>query len=244
MPAIQCFGDEKQLYSALRAEIEGSVAPGDLLALPTGTTPRPLYRILRQDPAAGPLWSRLSYLQLDDYLDPPAGTELFSEGLARELFDPLGVPEEARLSIPRDGSGAEKARRMDDILARNGPIRLVLLGLGGNGHIAFNEPAKSFTRGYHEVTLAPETVAANLPASQGRTVRALTIGVDQILAAERVILAVPQAEKQPLLDQILASPESPHLPATALLPHPALTIFRMGPRRLPLQRQSTRSSVQ
>jgi len=213
-----------ELVSLVRTEIERSVAAGDRIALPTGRTPIPLYEAVAADPAAHPFWRSLRYLQLDEYLDPPPGTESFRAALARQLFDPVGVPAEARGSIldPADpGEGA----RMDRIVAEDG-ISLALLGLGANGHIAFHEPGDR-AHGYHVVELAASTVAANFPdAPPGTKVHALTIGIDQLLAARTVLLWVPQREKQALLDRVLAG-EGGDVPAGRLMGHGGLTVFRV-----------------
>jgi 6-phosphogluconolactonase/glucosamine-6-phosphate isomerase/deaminase len=220
-PRVIVAEDAEALLPLVRAEIEGAVAPGHRIAVPTGRTPLPLYRAVCADPAARALWGALRYLQLDEYIDPPPGVDTFAATLARELFDPLGVPEEARGRI-RDPASRTEAARLDRLLAAE-PLRLCLLGLGSNGHVAFNEPGDR-ARGYHHVELSPASRPPGWPA--GARVRALTIGFDQILAADRVILWVPQREKQPLLDCALAGPPDPELPASRLLEHPRLVVFR------------------
>jgi glucosamine-6-phosphate deaminase len=226
MPRVVEADEPEALLSLVRAEIERSVAAGDRIALPTGRTPLPLYRELAADPGARGPWQSYRYLQLDEYIDPPPGTETFRAALARHLFDPLGVPQAARGSILDPADPAEAAR-MDRLVAES-PIALALLGLGANGHIAFNEPGDRGC-GYHVVELSPATVAANFPGAGNahRRVRALTIGLDQLLAARQVILCVPQREKQPLLDRVLAGAPNADLPASRLLEHAELTVFRI-----------------
>ena len=176
------------------------------------------------DPRAQALWRSLRFLQLDEYIDPPPGTESFRSALARQLFDPIGVRAEDRGSILDPADPAEGAR-MDRLVAA-GPLALALLGLGANGHIAFNEPGDR-GRGYHVVELSAATVAANFPgAGAGARVRALTIGLDQLLRTRKLILWVPQREKQPLLERVLGG-AAEDLPACRLLEHPALTVYRV-----------------
>ena len=222
-PTIIEHADPVALGKAVRAAFENAVAANDLVTVPTGRTPAPLYAAVSADGASRSLWSSLRYLQLDEYIAPPAGTETFAETLARQLFDPLGLPEAARGAIEHPEDPATAAA----LDARCGEgLRLALLGMGSNGHIAFNEPGDT-TPGYHRVTLHDDTVTANFgAAAAGTTIEALTIGIDQLLAAEEVFLWVPQERKQPLLDRVLAGPIDPQIPASALLAHPRLTVFR------------------
>jgi glucosamine-6-phosphate deaminase len=223
--------DAAALIPLVREAVESSVSPGDRISVPTGRTPEPLYRSVRENWSRA-IWRMLRYIQLDEYIDPPPGTETFAKTLAKQLFEPLEIAEEARGSI-RDPGNPEEGPRMDRLLEKE-PLKLCLLGLGSNGHVAFNEPGDQQS-GYHRVELAPETIAANFPReiAEGRSapIEALTIGLDQVLAAARVLLWVPQREKQPLLDRVLAGPVDPALPATALLGHRDLVVFRVASNR-------------
>lgn len=225
-PQITEVDDPTALVAEVRRALEASVAPGDRITVPTGRTPSPLYDQVIADPQARALWGSLRYLQLDEYIDPPTGTESFAETLARQLFDPLGIPFEARGSITAPADPAE-GPRLDRLHGKSG-LAVCLLGLGSNGHIAFNEPGDR-SPGYHRVTLTEETTEANFGRGSvpvGTVLEALTIGIDQILAARRVLLWVPQPEKQALLDRVLTGPIDPQIPATALRKHPNWAVFR------------------
>ncbi len=225
-PRIIERASPEELLVEVRREVEEAVRPGDRILIPTGRTPSPLYAQIRTNQESRKLWASLQYLQLDEYIDPPEGTETFSETLSRELFDPIGVPEQARGAI-KDPENPQEGARLDQIVAEGGPIRLCLLGMGQNGHIAFNEPGDE-TPGYHAVTLTPETVEANFPREGDLgPIKALTIGLDQIFTAQKIFLWVPQTEKQDLLERVLAGPRDRDVPATALLGHPDWTVFRV-----------------
>ena len=223
-PRIIVEKDPEALLLAVRAELERGLVPGERICLPTGRTPEPLYSRIVADPDARGLWCHLQFQQLDEYIDPPDGVETFAATLARQLFDPLGIPQGARGAIISPEHPGEGARL--DAIHRSAPLAACLLGLGGNGHIAFNEPGDT-TPGYHRVRLAEETTFDIFGAA--REEKALTIGVDQILSARRVLLWVPQPGKQDLLDRVLEGTIDPALPATALRRHPDLTVFRTPP---------------
>ena len=224
------FAEPTALFETLERHVAQHTPPGALVCMPTGSTPGPLYQRVRDHAASRELWRTFRYLQLDEYLDAPAGTELFRETLERELLDPLGVPSSQRLTIPPLGAATpveEIAATMNQTLVEHGPLDLVILGLGSNGHIAFNEPGENFAQEYHVVRLCETTLRRNFPQQEVHGVHALTISVPQICAARRICLVVPQREKQEILDQSLSSPESPQLPASPLQRHPALDVFRV-----------------
>ena len=143
----------------------------------------------------------------------------------------IDIAEEQRLTIPHvNESNVEQiAEELDQLLQREGPLDLVVLGLGRNGHIAFNEPTTSpFVDGYHVVELCPTTLQSNFPKSPPDSCRALTISVPQICSARSVCLVVPQQEKQEILQRSLASAPTPELPASPLAQHKALDVFHTG----------------
>lgn len=230
MPVRQLrFSEPEALYESIRLRIEDEVPPGSLVAMPTGSTPLPLYARVRANPRSRALWATFRFLQLDEYFEPPAGAEFFRDYLRRELFDPLELPSESVLDIEpfSHANATKRAEQLDAQFQRVGPPQLVVLGLGPNGHIAFNEPATDFADGYHFVELCPTTVRANVGSKiPNRSHYALTLSVPQILTAESVYLIVPQLEKQTVLDRVLGGPVSPMLPGSALIEHPNLSVFR------------------
>lgn len=226
-PLVISDRDPEMLAGKLLEDFCSFVSPGDMVAIPTGRSPGVLYRQVREDPQILSLWSQLRFLQLDEYLDPPPGVALFREELREAVFDPIGVPPGNRLSIDPSSDPIAEARRLNQMYEEQGPMKVAVLGLGSNGHIAFNEPSGEFGRGYRVVELAKETIVANCPAPHPETVEALTIGIDQITSAQHIQLLVPQAQKQEVLERALRGPIDPQLPASALGEHPSLHIYRM-----------------
>ena len=234
-PRTHSFDDTAPLYEALEEHIASHTKAGALVCMPTGATPRPLYQRVRDNTSSRQLWASFRYLQLDEYINAPTPTETFCQTLERELLDPLGVPQKQRFTIPvlsgKDATEVDAvARHMDAVIESEGPIDLVVLGLGRNGHIAFNEPADEFATHYHSVALCPTTLHSNFPSLEGTErceVRALTISVPQIRSAHRVCLVVPQLDKQQILDDSLSCATTPQRPASALRDHPHLDVFRV-----------------
>lgn len=186
-----------------------------LVVLPTGNTPLGMYRRLRTRYGDEPFWKNFRYLALDDYIGLPEGDERrFHSWVAREILDPVGVPDENRIFF-RDSS-AENVKRY---LAAHGPADLAVLGLGENGHLGFNEPGSAFDSAVRAVELAPGTVAANAAywGSEDRVPRrAFTLGLGDIARSKRTILLVAGAHKAAILKATLEGPISPAVPSTVL----------------------------
>jgi glucosamine-6-phosphate deaminase len=108
-----------------------------------------------------------------------------------------------------------------------GGLDLCLLGIGGNGHIAFNEPGSSFDSRTRVVALADDSRAAVAGAFRGEAVptRALTMGIATILAARRCVLLAYGAGKAGVIARAIQDPPTPALPASALQLHLDATII-------------------
>jgi len=106
-------------------------------------------------------------------------------------------------------------------LARAGGIALQLLGLGRNGHIAFNEPGTPFESGFHVTQLAETTRADAAPsfAPDEPPDRAVTAGIASILGAERIVLCAFGRGKAHAVQAMLHGDVTPALPASALRRH-------------------------
>ena len=111
--------DPEVLARALLDDLLNCLSPGDLMCIPTGRSPRNLYRLIREDSGNAPLWSSLRYLQLDEYLDPSGTIPSFRDELREQIFDPLGVPHNQVFSIDPAGDPHSQANRLDPGDARD-----------------------------------------------------------------------------------------------------------------------------
>ena len=207
------------------------------LGLATGRTMEPLYQALVTRLKAWPP-QQLAALQrswlsfnLDEYVGLPwADPAGYRHYMRQWLADPLGLSE-AQLRLP-DGSApdpAAAAQTYGDSLAAAGGVGLQLLGLGSNGHVGFNEPPCGADAACRVVELSVATrqqnaqlfggVAERVPA------RAITLGLQEILAAEEIHLVVTGAAKAGILKRLLGSSPDPNLPASWLRQHPRVWIW-------------------
>lgn len=221
----------ERVWQSLRAQ------PRKPLGLATGRTMEPVYAALRlqlgrlspqEQQAIRDDWVSFN---LDEYVGLAAGDpRSFSAFMADQLQRPLGLrPGQMRLP---DGLAADpqaEARRYAATVAAAGGLGLQLLGLGGNGHVGFNEPPCGPQAACRCLELSNATRAQNAGAFGGDAgavpARAITLGLREILAAERILLVVTGAAKAEILRRVLEEPPHEALPASWLQSHPAVMVI-------------------
>ena len=204
-----------------------SARPAARLLLATGRSPEVMYAALRAHAAVGDLSaSRATVLQLDEYVGlGPADPRSYAAQLHDEL---RGVPLDSLQTI--DGSAtdpADEAGRHDALLEA-APIDIAVLGLGRDGHVAFDEPPASRASGVRVVDLMPATRRDAAPAFGGEALvpaRGLTTGLGTLYRVRELILLVIGAAKAPALRAMLEQPVGPGSPASLLRDHPRLTVI-------------------
>jgi glucosamine-6-phosphate deaminase len=198
--------------------------PDAVLALPAGSTPRPVYgELARMHRGQGLSFARATAFSLDEYAgisaDHPAS---FRRYMHQALYRHVDLaPERAHSPDARAPDLDAECERYERAIAAAGGLDLCLLGIGGNGHIAFNEPGSPFDSRTRVVDLARETRVAAAAAfgTESTPARALTVGVGTILAARRCVLLATGASKAEIVARAVELPPSPELPASALQLH-------------------------
>ncbi len=137
--------------------------PAAVLALPTGETPLGLYRTLATRQAAGAVdLHAASFFNLDEFEGKGlADADSYASFLMANAFGPLSIaPDKLRL-LRGDAPDAEaECLAYDAAIAAAGGLDLAILGLGRNGHVAFNEPGDDWSLETHRVRLTESTRAA------------------------------------------------------------------------------------
>lgn len=101
------------------------------------------------------------------------------------------------------------------------PIDLCILGLGKNGHIAFNEPGDTLHPYCHVAQLSPESMQHTMAQTmQTQPTYGLTLGMADILSAKKIILLITGSNKKSAIEKLLQSNLTTHLPASLLWLHP------------------------
>jgi glucosamine-6-phosphate deaminase len=220
-----------EAVSAAGAEIvAGLVArkPDAALGLPTGATPRPLYaELVRRHREEGLSFARVTTFNLDEYVGlPPGHRGSFRRYMEEALFRHVDL-EPVRTHVPDGGAGEAVGAAYEAAISAAGGLDLVLLGLGGDGHIAFNEPTSSLGSRTRLKTLSAASRAANQVAFGPEPVPAhvITMGIATILDARRCLLLAHGARKAPALAAMVEGPVTSMVPASALQMHARATVL-------------------
>jgi len=202
--------------------------PDAVLALPTGSTPRPLYaELVRMHREEGLSFARAATFNLDEYVGlPPDHPGSFRRYMHAALLRHVDLGPE-RAHFP-DGVAADvpaACAAYEAAIAAAGGLDLVLLGIGEDGHIAFNEPTSSFGSRTRIKTLSAGTRAANQAAFGAEPVpeHVLTMGIATILSARRCLLLACGARKAAALARAIEGPLTSMVLASALQLHPYAT---------------------
>lgn len=201
------------------------VNPYAVLGLATGTTPLGLYAHLVADHELyGTSYAHVRTVNLDEYKGlPKTHEQSYAYFMRKNLFDGLDI-DPANTNIENGmaaDEGAECARY--DALLEQLPRDLQLLGLGSNGHIAFNEPGTPFGSNTHVVELAESTVKDNARLFDDISEvprKAFTMGIQQIMQAKKILILASGANKADAVYKMVKGEVTEQVPASVLQLHP------------------------
>ncbi len=201
-----------------------------VLGLATGSSPRPIYRELARRYRDGLTFAAARAFLLDEYVGLPADHPgRLVAAIRRDLLDHVDLPLDRLDSL--DGTVADldaECARHEAAIADAGGVDLQLLGIGGNGHIAFNEPGSWLGARSRVVALTAQTRADNAASFDDRLddvpAQALTQGVATILDARQLLLVASGPRKAGPVALALEGPVTAEVPASALQLHAQLTV--------------------
>ncbi|MDR3345080.1 MAG: glucosamine-6-phosphate deaminase [Oscillospiraceae bacterium] len=199
--------------------------PNAVLGLATGSSPIPGYTELARRAAAGLVdFSAARTFNLDEYCGLSLkNNRSYRYFMQHELFDKVGIRNENVHFL--DGLAEDfdaECARYEAELAAFGGADLQLLGIGRNGHIGFNEPAKKMHAGCFRVDLTDDTIQANQRFfdCKGDVPRcALTMGIGTILTAKKILLIAAGEDKAAAVYGMLRGEISGQCPASFLRTH-------------------------
>lgn len=181
--------------------------------------------------AEGIDWSRVEAFHMDEYIGlAPGAPQLFSQYLDRQLFNRVKPGKFYR--IPAIGPAAVICHEYGEIIAQ-APIDMVCLGVGENGHLAFNEPSVADFNDPLRMKVVPlDAVCRQQQVNDGCFARlaqvpeqAVTLTLPTLLSARRLFCMVPGASKANALRAMLTQPPSADCPASALRAHSGCTLY-------------------
>ena len=179
--------------------------------------------------AEGIEWSRVDAFHMDEYIGLNADApQRFARFLKERLFDRLPFRAVHLIEPETD----EPVKRYEKLL-RSAPIDLVCLGIGENGHLAFNDPpVANFDDPVWVKIVALDETCRQQQVNDGCFAtmndvprQAITLTIPALLSGKRLICTVPGQTKRQAVYQTLNAPISPACPATILRNHAACTLF-------------------
>jgi glucosamine-6-phosphate deaminase len=205
---------------------EEVVAQRDIvLALPTGRTPIPFYDELARRHGEGRLDLTLCRgFNLDELVLPRDDPRTFRAFMERHAWGRTGLRRE-RFDIPDSAAPNPEAEcvRYERAITSAGGIGVAVLGVGVDGHIAYNMPGP-MTLATH-VTRLPDGLAGSLGLPpEDWPLRAITMGIGTIRAARRIVVIATGAAKATAVRRLAEGPDDPEWPCSFLHAHPDLDL--------------------
>ena len=208
--------------------------PQCVLGLATGSTPVGTYKELIRFHRNEELdFSNVTTVNLDEYYGlGPEHEQSYRYFMQHNLFNYVNIPPE-NTHVP-NGLTRDVARtcaEYDNLVASLGGTDIQLVGIGDNGHIAFNEPSAVFVADTHLVDLNEDTIRANARffASEADVPRqAITMGMRSIFSAKLILLLASGPNKASAIAGMLKGPIDPQLPASILHLHPNVMVIAVN----------------
>jgi len=232
MEVIICKTDDEMSRAAAEAVADVlNAKPNAVLGMATGSTPLGLYQQLVRMHKAGQLdFSQVTTFNLDEYVGLPVTHEQsYHRFMHENFFRHVNIPPQ-NVHIP---SGTTRNYRAfcdwyEQRIRECGGIDVQILGIGSDGHIAFNEPASSLSSRTRLKTLAKSTIDDNARFFKSRDevpIYAITMGVGTIMEARKILLLANGKKKADAVAQAVEGPVTSMITASALQMHPDATVY-------------------
>ena len=205
--------------------------PNAVMGMATGSTPLGLYQeLVRMHVEEALDFSQVTTFNLDEYVGlPVTHPQSYHHFMHENFFRHINIPPQ-NIYIPSGTTSNYPAfcQWYEDSIQRCGGIDLQILGIGTDGHIAFNEPGSSLSSRTRLKTLAKQTIEDNSRFFEhpGEVpVYAITMGVGTILEAKEIILIANGANKAAAITAAIEGPITSMITASGLQLHPTAKVF-------------------
>ncbi len=203
---------------------EVSHKPDLLFCAATGGSPTGMYAEMKQAEESHPgLYGQMRVIKMDEWgIIPLSHPDSCESYLKHHLLGPLQISDSRYVGFDTAPElQAQECQRIETYIHDQGPFDICILGLGKNGHIAFNEPADALVAEFHKATLATTTIQHDATLSQGaEPAYGLCVGMAGIMQTKKIIFLVTGKGKQDAIRAILDGGISTQLPASFLWMHP------------------------
>jgi glucosamine-6-phosphate deaminase len=205
--------------------------PNAVLGLATGSTPIPVYQsLIQKHKTAGLDFSQVKTFNLDEYIGvSPTHSASYHHYMKSHLFDHIHIrPENTNLPNGLAPDIEAHCNEYEAQIKHAGGIDLQLLGIGGEGHIGFNEPSSSLASRTRVKTLIQRTRDDNkkffLPGEEVPE-HVITMGIATIMEAKTILLLAFGAAKAEAIARSLEGPITARIPASILQMHPKTIVL-------------------
>ena len=204
--------------------------PNCVLGLATGSSPLGVYKLLIDAYNNGEVsFKDVKTFNLDEYVGlDGSNDQSYRYFMNTNLFDHIDINKE-NTNVPSGiGEYETLATEYDNKIEEAGGIDLQILGIGSDGHIAFNEPGTPFDSLTHVAELAQSTIEDNsrfFNSIEEVPTKAVTMGLASIMRAKKIVLIATGANKADAIQGLLLGLITEELPCSILRNHPDVTIY-------------------
>ncbi len=194
--------------------------PDLLFCAATGNSPTGMYAGMAENKE---LFNKMKVVKMDEWgIIPLSHPDSCESYLKKHLLGPLGITEKQYKGYDTAPEKvAMEIENMKSYISQNGPFDICILGLGRNGHIAFNEPNDYLEPEFHKAKLAASTIQHDPTLSKGsEPAYGLCVGMKDIMMSKKIIFLITGKGKKDAIDQILSKQITTQCPATFLWIHP------------------------
>ena len=204
--------------------------PKCVLGLATGTSPLQVYADLAKANKEGRVsFKEVATFNLDEYIGlEGTHNQSYRYFMNENLFNHIDIDKERTHVLKGTGDYLAYANQYDKLIEEFGGIDIQILGIGSDGHIAFNEPGTPFDSLTHVAELAKSTIVDNSrlfnDISEVPT-KAVTMGLKSIMNARKIVLIATGKNKAKAIYNLLKGPKTEEVPCSILQDHPDCTIY-------------------
>ena len=201
-----------------------------VLGLATGTSPLKVYADLAKANKEGRVsFKDVTTFNLDEYVGlEGTHNQSYRYFMNENLFNHIDIDKKRTNVLLGVGDYKKFMNEYDDMIAKAGGIDIQILGIGSDGHIAFNEPGTSFDSLTHVAELAESTIVDNSrlfnDISEVPT-KAVTMGLKSIMNARKIVLIATGKNKAKAIKDLLLGEKTEEVPCSILQDHPDCTIY-------------------
>jgi glucosamine-6-phosphate deaminase len=231
---VRVFRSAEEAGHAAAAAVAAQLAskPASVLGLPTGRTSLAVYdALVRLHETGAADFSKAHTFNIDEFVGLSSNDKRsYCAFMQKHLFTRINLPVgHVHFLDGSSGDHAAECERFEREIASLGGIDLLLLGIGSNAHIGFNEPGRVLHTRTHRTRLALETRRANVSLFGGRLDKvpreALTMGVGTLLGARSIVLIATGRSKARPVASMFGGQVSAEQPASVLQLHPNVEVI-------------------